>query len=116
MSTSVGKYTYGHEHLKILNVWKNCSSLTIGSFCSIASGVTIYLGGEHRVDWITTYPFGHTGHSPVPYKPAGIPFSKGNVSIGHDVWIANNVTILSSHHKYSQGSIFANQGVKKKRQ
>ena len=94
MSVSIGKYTYGQENLQIVNVWENCGSLTIGSFCSLAR-VTIVLGGEHRVDWITTYPFGHTSKSPVSYKPKGHPTSKGNVSIGNDVWIANDVTILS---------------------
>ncbi len=27
------------------------TKLIIGKFCSIASNVTIMLGGEHRVDW-----------------------------------------------------------------
>jgi hypothetical protein len=35
------------------------AKLVVGKFCSIASGVTIYLGGNHRHDWVTTYPFGH---------------------------------------------------------
>lgn len=31
--------------------------LRIGSYTSIAEGVRILLGGEHRTDWLTTYPF-----------------------------------------------------------
>ena len=51
-----GKYTYGTPQIK----WANKdASLTVGNFCSIAGGVKIYLGGNHRSDRITTYPFGH---------------------------------------------------------
>jgi acetyltransferase-like isoleucine patch superfamily enzyme len=61
--------------------------------CSIADGVEIMLGGEHRSDWITTYPFNvlcehahcFTGH----------PKSKGDVVIGNDVWIGSRALILS---------------------
>ena len=31
--------------------------LYIGTYCSIASEVQIFLGGEHRPDWVSTYPF-----------------------------------------------------------
>jgi acetyltransferase-like isoleucine patch superfamily enzyme len=67
--------------------------LKVGSFCSIGGDVTIFLGGNHRVDWITTYPFsvfrecakGIPGH----------PHSKGDVVIGNDVWIGSGATVLS---------------------
>ena len=38
----------------------------------------------------------------------------GELKIGNNNLFANNVTILSSYHKYSLGSNFADQGVKKK--
>ena len=31
--------------------------LRIGSFCSIADEIQVFLGGNHRLDWVTTYPF-----------------------------------------------------------
>ena len=46
---SIGKYTYGHNQLQIRQ-WGEGAKLYIGNFCSIASGVTIYLGGNHRTD------------------------------------------------------------------
>ena len=53
---SIGKYTYGTPNI----LWKNSNAkLAIGKFCSIASNVNIYLGGNHMTDWVTTYPFGH---------------------------------------------------------
>jgi acetyltransferase-like isoleucine patch superfamily enzyme len=86
----VGRHTYGKPN--ILH-WGEAATLRIGAFCSIGKGVTVFLGGNHRVDWITTYPFsvfrksakGITGHLR----------SKGDVIIGNDVWIGVNATILS---------------------
>ena len=51
---NIGKYTYGNPN--ILD-WDDGTKLNIGKFCSIADNVTIILGGNHRTDWITTYPF-----------------------------------------------------------
>ena len=50
----IGKWTYGVPQIKYDNKGGN---LEIGSFCSIAGGVQILLGGNHRMDWVTTYPF-----------------------------------------------------------
>lgn len=52
----VGKYTYGTQHIR--KMWDKCGKLKIGSFCSIADNVTIFLGGNHSTEWITTFPFG----------------------------------------------------------
>ena len=53
---SYGKHTYGVPNI----LWKkNDAKLIVGNFCSIASGVNIYLGGNHRLNWVTTYPFGY---------------------------------------------------------
>jgi len=55
---SIGKYTYGTHNLNI-QYSDSGAKLIIGNFCSIASNIKIYLGGNHRTDWVTTYPFGH---------------------------------------------------------
>lgn len=89
----VGRHTYGHNNINI--IW-NQASLEIGSFCSIAANCNIYLGGNHRTDWITTYPFGHINkHIFNKFNGEGHPATKGKVVIGNDVWIGNNVTIMS---------------------
>ena len=87
---SIGEWTYGAPTVEN---WDQNASLSIGKFCSIADGVTILLGGEHRADWVTTYPFREL----VFDKPevAKIGYSKGDVSIGNDVWIGLNALILS---------------------
>lgn len=65
----------------------------VGKYSSIASGVIIMLGGEHRTDWVTTYPF--SALWPEAAHIQGHPKTKGNVFIGHDVWIGHDAFILS---------------------
>lgn len=93
MLTSVGRYTYGTNLIKISS-WGEGAQLKIGSFCSIAN-CNVVLGGNHRTDWITTYPFGHTNKHIFKWHGKGHPSTKGDVIIGNDVWIANGVTIMS---------------------
>lgn len=90
---TIGDYTYGIP--QIIH-WGEGAKLEIGKFCSIAGGVLIFLGGNHRGDWITTYPFSAlTSEWPEAKKIIGHPATKGDVRIGSDVWIGNNATILS---------------------
>lgn len=88
----VGKYTYG----KPIIHWGGDAELVIGSFCSIAGNCNVYLGGNHRTDWVTTYPFGHIHKEKFNhFNGVGHPSTKGDVIIGNDVWIGANVTIMS---------------------
>ena len=87
---TVGRGTYGEP--RILH-WGEAATLRVGSFCSIAGNVTILLGGNHRVDWITTYPFNIFRES--AKSISGCPATRGDVIIGHDVWIGTGSTILS---------------------
>ena len=87
----VGEYSHGHRDLSVLS--PEGGHLKIGKFCQIARGVTIILGGEHRKDWVSTYAFpmlmrGAEGHD--DYSQ-----TKGDVTIGHDVWIGINSIIMS---------------------
>jgi acetyltransferase-like isoleucine patch superfamily enzyme len=90
---SIGDYTYGKPEILFDN---SGAKLTIGKFCSIADEVTIFLGGNHRTDWISTYPFKIIfGDHPIAFKIKGHPATKGDVNIGNDVWIGHGVTIMS---------------------
>ena len=54
------------------------------------------LGGEHRSDWVTTYPFSAFPNEwQSAAKIPGHPASKGDIVIGNDVWIGNGALILS---------------------
>ena len=91
----IGRYTYGYENMSIKQ-WGEGASLKIGSFCSIADRLTVFLGGNHRVDWMSTFPFGHIFQDELGgTEIVGHPKSNGEIIIGNDVWIASNVTIMS---------------------
>ena len=86
---NIGVGTYGFP---VVYDWNDGSSLTIGNYCSIGDNVSILLGGEHCSDFVSTYPFQSFT------KDENLLFdrkTKGNVQFGHDVWIGNNVIILS---------------------
>lgn len=70
--------------------------LTIGKFCSIASGVEFIMNGaNHNMSGITTYPFDIFGNGWERYQQNLDQFPhKGNTQIGNDVWIGQNVTFL----------------------
>lgn len=88
-------YTYGKP--KILVFAGNATSnIFIGKFCSIAEDVEIFTGGNHNVNWVTTYPFSHfVNDFPEGKKVSGYPSTKGDVHIGNDVWIGRGATIMS---------------------
>jgi len=87
----IGKHSYG-ANLKVFS-WNEGSTLKIGAYCSIANDVEIILGGYHRTDWVTTYPFSVLW--PSARHLNGHPWNKGDVVIGNDVWIGSGVLILS---------------------
>ncbi len=89
-NVTIGDYTYGNFEIR---VWDDKTKLNIGKFCSIANGVIFLLGGEHRSDFITTYPFNALLKN---FKYIeGHPHTKGDINIGNDVWIGSEAKILS---------------------
>jgi len=89
----IGAYTYGRPKVRFP---ESGARLVIGRYGSIADGVEILLGGNHRLDWATTYPFpalpelwpetaGKTGHDT----------TRGDVVIGHDVWLGSQCMVMS---------------------
>ena len=86
----IGDYTYGKPRVVS---WGEGTSLTIGKYCSISTNVIIFLGSEHRTEWVSTFPFAFLWDEAKSIK--GHPSTKGDVVIGNDVWIAYGTTILS---------------------
>lgn len=90
---TIGEFSYGRPKVRFPE--SGCK-LTIGRFCSIADKVEILLGGNHRIDWTSTYPF---AAFPDLWPSAGghadFHASRGDVEIGHDVWLGSGAIILS---------------------
>ena len=87
----IGDHTYGEPNILQFD---QTTRLVMGSFCSISDQVTIILGGNHRSDWVTTYPFSaFTETWPEAATIKGHPASKGDIVIGHDVWIGYGARI-----------------------
>ena len=89
-NVKVGRYTYGYEHLN--SKWL----VSIGAFCSIASGQTI-VPNDHRMDWVTTSPIASLkefSFTKEDYMNDYCPDSKRRIVIGNDVWIGANCTIF----------------------
>ena len=88
---SMGHMSYGMPRIL---AFQSHEKVVIGKYCSIADEVTIMPGGDHRLDWVTTYPlrimFNLDGAN-----QDGHPSAKGDVIVGNDVWIASGVKILS---------------------
>jgi acetyltransferase-like isoleucine patch superfamily enzyme len=90
---TIGDYSYGRVRVRD---WGDGAGLTIGPFCSFADNIQIFLGGNHRTDWVTTYPFSGM-RALFPEAPADAPYhtSRGGVTIGADVWVGSGATIMS---------------------
>lgn len=102
---SYGRHSYGTAQVF---TWGEGACLTVGNFCSIAKGVKVFLGGNHRTDWVTTYPFGHINQNIFnSFNGAGHPSTNGDVVIGSDVWIGANATIMSGV-TIGDGAVIAN--------
>ena len=93
-----GRYSYSKENVTIRS-WGERADLDIGSFSSIGRGCTCFLGGNHRTEWSTNYPFGLVNQSVFKSSIPGIEktYSKtnGSIYIGSDVWLGLDVTIMS---------------------
>jgi chloramphenicol O-acetyltransferase type B len=86
----MGVGTYG---LPVVHDWNEGTTLVIGAYTSIADDVHIFLGGHHRTDWISCFPFPAFIEEAKHIANSG--GTRGNVVIGNDAWLASGCTILS---------------------
>ncbi len=98
----VGKGTYGN--IDVLTYGNTKSNLYIGNYCSIADKCIFMLGGEHRYNIISTYPF------KAKYMKQRESETKGDIIIEDDVWIGYGCTILSGV-KIGQGAVIGTRSV-----
>lgn len=88
--SSSGRHSYGS--IRIVGGGR----VAIGNYCSLAAGVHAVVLEDHRVDWVSTFPFWERLHvagapgSSLPQDPI--------ITIENDVWIGANVTLLEGSH------------------
>ncbi len=102
LTLEIGEHSYIHDQT-IRNPSGALTHISIGRFCSIATDLTI-IGYDHHHEWITTFPFlddAHRAEWPgtknIPYPQApqfGSNKSRGDITIGNDVWIGYNVKLF----------------------
>ena len=104
----IGEFTYGRPQVI---TFSEGTKLEIGKFCAIAANVKIFLGGNHRTDWVSTYPFPALAQKWPEANPIkGHPVSKGDVIIGNDVWIGDGAVIYSGV-RIGNGAVVGGQSV-----
>jgi virginiamycin A acetyltransferase len=100
----VGDYTYYDDFENVENFEKNVKyhfdfigdKLIIGKFCMIASDVKFIMNGaNHLTSAITSFPFAIFGNGWEKAMDGKSYPQKGDITIGNDVWIGYNATIMA---------------------
>jgi acetyltransferase-like isoleucine patch superfamily enzyme len=87
-----GRHTYGNP--QVVTYPGDTARVRIGAFTSIALDVVLMDGGNHHMDWVTTFPLRAHYDLPGAYED-GHPFTRGDITIGNDVWLGRGSKILS---------------------
>jgi len=115
----VGDYTYYDDFEDVHNFEKNVKyhfdftgdKLIIGKFCMIASDVTFIMNGaNHLTDAVSTYPFAIFGNGWENAMEGKTYPTKGDTTIGNDVWIGYKAMIMAGV-TIGDGAIIASRSV-----
>lgn len=90
----VGPHTYGPL---VLRHWGAPGTYVcrVGDYCSIADGAQVFLGGYHRPEWVSMYPFGAFAEWRGPGVRTDHTVGRGDVVIGSDVWLGSQCMIMA---------------------
>jgi acetyltransferase-like isoleucine patch superfamily enzyme len=66
----------------------------IGNFASVAPDADFYVGGLHRVEWVSLYGLRAMLELPGAYED-GFTHGRGDIVVGSDTWITNGSTVMS---------------------
>jgi acetyltransferase-like isoleucine patch superfamily enzyme len=89
----MGRHSYNPPDVIIYDNETYEMRVRIGAFCSIATDVQFMPGGNHRTDTITSFPVRYMLGLPGALED-GMPWTKGDIVVGNDVWIARGARIL----------------------
>jgi acetyltransferase-like isoleucine patch superfamily enzyme len=66
----------------------------IGNFASVAPDADFYVGGLHRVEWVSLYGLRAMLDLPGAYED-GFTHGRGDIVVGSDTWVTNGSTVMS---------------------
>ena len=89
---SMGRHSYGDP--RVATFPGDTAHVRVGAFTSIGPEVILMDGGDHRTDWVSTFPFRVVLGLPGAYED-GQPRSRGDIEIGNDVWIGRGARVRS---------------------
>lgn len=92
----IGMYSYGC----FTQSWIPAGT-TIGRYCSFAKGVVI-CNANHPLERLSLHPFFYNAKLKVVERET---ITRGNLSIGHDVWIGRNTFILPGVRQIGNGAV-----------
>jgi len=108
LQVEVGEHTYGVQR-ECFIAYHPDDHVRIGKYCSVGDGVR-FVFGEHRTDKVTTFPLRAMCFNHAPHVNA---LSKGDIVVGHDVWIGVGAMILSGVKIGNSASVAAGAVVTK---
>ena len=92
---SVGKGTYATT-APVLHAHHPRNRIVIGKYCSLASNVTIFAGGSHPIQHVTTHPLLlYLGRAEYSAWSEACADDDAVTVVGNDVWIGDGALILS---------------------
>ena len=66
----------------------------VGNFASVAPDADFYVGGLHRVEWVSLYGLRAMLELPGAYED-GFTHGRGDIVVGSDTWVTNGCTVMS---------------------
>jgi hypothetical protein len=110
---SIGAFTYGPiDILSFSDALRQGVSFSFGGYCSIGPRVKLYLCYDHNTRLVTTFPFSKAFPQewPEAKRLSGHPLSRGSITIGHDVWLGAEASIMSGV-KIGHGAVISHRAV-----
>ena len=105
---TIGEHSYNRPTVE----WYagDTGKVIIGRYCSIHGTVSVFAGGEHPMNCVTTYGLRERFGLPGAFR-SGSPMTRGDVVIGNDVYIGYGATVMSGVHIGDGAVVAANATV-----